>query len=341
MKNWRLWAGLIISALFLWFAFHQIKDWNAFFDSFRRIKYWVLIPTLLGYIVVMICRAWRWHYIIRSQLKVRFSSTFMGLIICYMANNILPFRAGEFIRSLAVARREKMSFSPLMATVVVERIFDTLAILIFLAVVMIRLKVPEQHQELNQAIHKGGMGALALALGLLVSLYAFYFFRKPALKLAGAALKPFGKRVHGTGLKELEKFGQGLGILGRPARLVITMLLSFLVWLVNLTPIWAVGIGFGLKLSLIQTMFLLVLGAFAAAIPAAPGFWGTFHLITQKGMAFLGLLDPAQALSFAIVLHSFYFFPTTIAGLILCWREGYSLSELEHKAESAGEKDPE
>jgi len=333
MKNWRLGLGLAISALFIWFALHQVKDWSAFFASFRQIKYWVLVPTFFGYALVMLCRAGRWHYIIRSQLKVKFSSSLIGLIICYMANNILPLRAGEIIRSLAVSRREKLGFSPLMATVVVERIFDTLAILIFLALTLIWLKVPEQHRELNLAIHQGGIGALALALALLLSLYGFYFFPKPALKLAGAVLKPFGKRIREIGLMELEKFGQGLIILGRPFRLVMTLLLSFLVWLVNLTPIWAVGIGFGIKLSLIQTLFLLVLGAFAAAIPAAPGFWGTFHLITQKGIAFLGVLNPEQALSFAIVLHSFYFFPTTIAGLILAWREGYTITELERKAE--------
>jgi hypothetical protein len=335
-KNWRLWLGFAVSAFFIWFAMRQIKDWHTFFNSFRSINYWYLIPVFLGYAVVMLCRAWRWHYIIRSQHRIKFSSTLIGLIICYMANNILPLRAGEIIRALTVARREKQSFSPLMATVVVERIFDTVAILIFLALTLIWLKIPAGHEELNLAIRRGGMGALALALLLIAGLYGFYYFREPALKLFRVLLKPLGKRLQEVGLGELEKFSNGLAILGKPSRLIVVMLLSFLVWLVNLTPIWAVGYGFGLKLSLIDALFLLVLGAFAASIPAAPGFWGTFHYITSKGLAFLGVLNPEQALSFAIVLHSFYFFPTTIAGLILAWREGYSVFDLEQKAGRVG-----
>ncbi len=335
-KNWRLWLGLAVSAFFIWFAMRQIKDWHTFFNSFRSINYWYLIPVFLGYAVVMACRAWRWHYIIRSQHSVRFGSTLIGLIICYMANNILPFRAGEVVRALTVARREKVSFSPILATVVVERIFDSLTILIFLALVMISLKIPPEYHELNQTARKGGIGALAMAVVLIVFLYAFYYWREPVFKLLRVLLKPLGKRLQEVGLGELEKFSNGLAILGKPSRLIIVMLLSFLVWLVNLTPIFVVGLAFGVRLKFMDALFLLVLGAFAAAIPAAPGFWGTFHYITSKGILFLGVLPPEQALSFAIVLHAFYFFPTTIAGLILAWREGYSVFELEQKAGRVG-----
>lgn len=331
MKNWRIWLGLLVSALFIWLALHQIKDWNAFFNSFRQIHYWVLVPTLAGYFVVLLCRAWRWQYILKSMSPVKYSSTLSGIFICYMANNILPLRAGELVRAVYLARKEKQRVSPVMATVVVERISDSLAVIFFLAVVMLFLDIPAEHQDLNQAIHKGGIGALVLALGLLFCLYIFYFWREPVLKMLGIMLKPMGEKIQERLLNELIKFSAGLSILGKPVRLFSVMMLSFLVWLVNLIPIWAVGAGFGVKLSFIDSLFLLILDAFAASIPAAPGFWGTFHLITQKGMAFLGVLNSEQALSFAIVLHSFYFFPTTIVGLVLLWREGYSIRGLKRE----------
>jgi len=328
MKNWRTWAGVLVSAFFIWIALRQVKDPAAFFNSFREVRLWTLIPILITYALVMLARAWRWDYIMKSQVQVRFGSSLIGLIVGYMANNILPFRAGELIRGVVVSRREKKAFAPIFASVVVERIFDSLAILFFLAVILIFLQFPAEHASLKDALRKGGIAALAGALGLMVCLYLLYFYQEPALKLASRILKPFGGRIREFGIRELEKFSQGLIILGKPSRMIVVMGQSFLVWLVNMLPIWLVGIGFGVKLSFMGTLLLLFLGAFSAAIPAAPGFWGTFHYMTSKGLIFLGVLGPEPALSFAIVLHALYYFPSSIIGLLLLWNEGYSVFEL-------------
>ena len=335
MKNWRFWLGLLVSAFFIWVALRQVKNPHEFFNSFKQVELWVLFPTFLAYALVMVTRAWRWDYIMKSQLQVRFSSSLVGLIIGYMANNILPFRAGELFRAVVVSRREKQGFSPIFASVVVERIFDSLTILVFLAVVLLSLPFPEQYADWKTRLRATGILALLFALGLMVFLYLLYFYREPLLKLAGLVLKPFGKRLQEFGVRELSKFSTGLIILGKPSRMTVVMLQSFLVWLVNLIPIWLVGIGFGARFNFMGALFLLCLGGFSAAIPAAPGFWGTFHYITSKGVVFLGTLGPEKALSLAIILHAFYYFPTLIVGLVLLWREGYSLFEIERQAEKA------
>jgi hypothetical protein len=335
MKNWRLWLGLLVSAFFIWVALRQVKDWQAFFNSFRQVRLWVLVPTFVSYAVVMLTRAWRWDYIMKSQVKVKFSSSLIGLIIGYMANNILPLRAGELFRAVVVSRREKQGFSPIFASVVVERIFDSLAILVFLAVVLLALPFPEQYADWKTRLRATGMFALFFALGLMVFLYLLYFYQEPLLKLADLLLKPFGRKLRELGVRELSKFSSGLVILGKPSRMSVVMLQSFLVWLVNLVPIWFVGLGFGARFSFMGVLFLLCIGGFSAAIPAAPGFWGTFHYITSKGVLFLGTLGPEKALSLAIILHAFYYFPTLLVGLALLWREGYSLFEIERQAEKA------
>jgi len=338
MKNWRLLLGLLVSALFIWFSLRQVKDWNTFLNSFRQIKLWLFAPVFIGYSLVMVIRAWRWQYIMKSRVPVKYSSSFIGLIIGYMGNNILPFRAGELMRCLIVAKREKKDFSPIFASVVVERIFDSIAIVLFLPVILIFLKFPAEQEYLKSLLRKGGIAALVMALGLMVFLYLLYFYRERTLKLAGAVLKLAGKKLHDLAVCELDKFSRGLTILGSPFRMFAALLLSLAVWLVNLFPIWFTGIGFGAKLNFIAALFLLCLGAFAAAIPAAPGFWGTFHYINTVGLKFLGALGPEHALSFSIVLHSLYYFPTLILGLILLWREGLSIFELEGEAKKIEQK---
>jgi len=127
-------------------------------------------------------------------------------------------------------------------------------------------------------------------------------------------------------------FAEGLSILGKPVRLFNVLALSILAWITNLLPIYIIGLSFGVNLSFIGSMFVLTLGAFAAAIPAAPGFIGVFHYATQQGMIFLGLLGTEEALSYATVLHACYFFPVIVVALILFWKEGYSLSKLKEEA---------
>jgi hypothetical protein len=336
MKYLRLLVGFEISALCIWFSLRQVKDWHAFFMSFRQIELWVMIPTFITYSFVMLSRAWRWDYIMKSQVPVKFSSSLIGLIIGYMTNNILPFRAGEFMRAVIVARRENKSFSPVLASVVVERIFDGISVLLMLAVVLIWVKFPAEQAQLAQVLRKGGVGALVVAMGLMVVLYILYLYREPVVALTGKVLKPFGSKLQEFSTRELDKFSQGLTILGKPSRMIAVMLQSILVWVVNMAPIWLVAYGFGIRLSPIGTLLLLCLGGFSAAIPAAPGFWGVFHYITSKGIVFLTATSPEKALSIAIVLHAFYYFPTIIVGLLLLWGEGYSFSDIEKQAEKTG-----
>ena len=333
MKNWRFWLGLIISGVFIWIALRQIKDWHLFFASFKEIHYWVILPALIGYFSILVFRAWRWHYILKSHLEIKFSSSLIALIICYMANNILPFRAGEVIRAIVLSRREKKAFSPVFATVVIERIFDSLIILVFLAVLLFHLTIPSDYKNIAIALKKGGIIALAGAVILIVFLYFLYYARERVIGISDRFFSVFGKKIHNFVIQELDKFSQGLIILGNPFRLLVVVGFSFLVWGVNLIPIYYIGVGFGTQISIIGLLLLLFLGAFSAAIPAAPGFWGTFHYITALGINFLGALPQEKALPFAIVLHAFYYFPVLIVGLILAWKEGYSLTELEREAE--------
>ncbi len=111
------------------------------------------------------------------------------------------------------------------------------------------------------------------------------------------------------------------------------MMLSILTWFTNLIPIWFIGLSFDIHISFMGCLFILLLGAVAASIPAAPGFWGAFHYATKRGLIFLGLLGQVEALSYAIVLHASYFFPVIIVGLIMVWLEGYSLGQLRHEAQ--------
>ncbi len=338
MRNWRFWLGALISLAFIALALSQIPDFQRFKHSLLSVRLAYIAPILIAYFLILIFRALRWQYLLHFTGHARFSSSLSGIIICYFGNNILPLRAGDLLRAVVVGKRDEISISAVLATVVVERIFDSLVILMFLAAILINLEFPESYQNLENALHQGGIAAIVLAAGLVVFLYLLYLWTEPMMKLITFFLRYLPQRWSESLEGIIENFIQGLKILGSPLSLLIVFLLSLPVWLVNLGPVYFVGMSLGIQIPFTGCLLILLLGAFSSTIPAAPGYWGTFHLITAAGVKFLGLLPDEDALTYAIVLHAIYFFPVVIIGILVAWQEGYSLAQLqkEAKAETRG-----
>ncbi len=334
MRDWRFWLGAAISIGFIAFALSRIPDWHRFGQSLLSIKLIYILPILGTYFLILAFRALRWYYLLRFAGKAAFSSVISGIVICYFGNNILPLRAGDLLRAVVVGKRDDLSISSILATVVVERIFDSLVILIFLAVVLITLDFPESYADIETALHRGGIAAIALGAALVVFLYMLYLWTEPTMKLVNFFLKIFPERWSRKLRTVIDNFTRGLKILGNPLSLLVVFLLSLPVWLINLGPVYFTGASLGINIPLTGCILILMLGAFSTTIPAAPGYWGTFHLIIAAGLKFLGLTSEEGALTYAIVLHAVYFFPVVIIGLFIAWREGYSLTQLQKEAVS-------
>lgn len=335
MKRWHFWLGVIISIAGIAFVISRIENWKQFGDSFLEADYLLLAPIIAAYFLVMFLRAVRWKYILDQCGHASLGNTWVSILVCYMGNNIFPLRAGEFMRVFLIGKQEQsISYSTALATVVVERLFDFLVMLIFLAVVLMVIPFPPEYEKLESLIHGFGAGTLAGAVALFVFLFLLNARSEFMIGLIGRISKPLPARLSEPLLTVLEKFSSGLVIMGRPRALFTVLVMSAIVWLVNLVPVWLSGLAFDIHISFIGTMFMLVVGAAAAAIPATPGFFGTFHAFNQQALVFLMGVGNEKALSFAIILHAAYYFPMVVAGAVAAWREGYSLTRLRREAEN-------
>jgi hypothetical protein len=328
VKNWKFWLGVAVSLVFIYIAVLQIKDRATFFNSLRAADWRFVLLMIAGYMLVFALRTVRWQFILSSVAKPSLASTFIALVICYMGNNIFPLRAGEVLRVYVLNRRHQIPISSGLATVVVERLADVISMLIFMGVLMLTLNFPPEYRAIESAIHKGGILAVVSTLALLVFLYGLYIGSSLVERMVERLIRVFPARWQESIKGLLKSFVEGLHILGKPARLLYLLLLSLAVWLVNLLPVYFVGLSFHWHISSVGCLLLLCLGAVAASIPAAPGFWGTFHYLTSQGLAFLGFGPQETAMSYAIVLHAGYYFPVILLGAILAWREGYSLTSV-------------
>ncbi len=96
MRSWRVWAGLLVSLVFIYFALRN-QDFGHIWQALREAEYGWLIPAVAVYFLGVMVRAVRWHYLLRAVQDIPPRRLFPIVVIGYMANNILPLRAGEVV----------------------------------------------------------------------------------------------------------------------------------------------------------------------------------------------------------------------------------------------------
>ena len=175
MKKWQFWLGVLISVLFIGLALRGLRL-DEFWSTVQSANYWWLLPGIAVYFVAVWVRAWRWHYLLGPVKKIPTKTMFPITTIGYMGNNIYPARAGEVLRAVILKRREGVSISASLATIIVERIFDGVVMLAEIELDAARSPGPAQGdlaefqdmvpvEELSARSLFGGPPDLAASLG--------------------------------------------------------------------------------------------------------------------------------------------------------------------------------
>ena len=131
LKSARFWIGIAISVVCLFFAFQGIQ-FDKLFDALTTMNYGWLLVTIGVWCVSYAGRVFRWQ-ILFSPLQVRLGNVFTALNVGYFLSNILPARIGDIVRAYLIGDLESVSKVRALSTVVVERIFDGLAVVFFFA----------------------------------------------------------------------------------------------------------------------------------------------------------------------------------------------------------------
>lgn len=320
-KRWRFWAGVVISVLFLLFALRG-QRLPEVWQGLREANYWWLIPGIIVYFFAVWLRTFRWHYLLRPVKRVSLRSLFPIVTIGYMGNNIFPFRAGEVIRAYLVKRKEDVSASASLATIVVERVFDGITMLVFVFAILPLVPTNEFLSRLLPFMSFLFFGALVAFLLIASSpqrterVYQWFVSK----------LVPQGWRDQVSGL--LERFVEGLQVLRHGRDLVLIMAISILLWLVEAWKYWFVMQGFGFNQPFHVLVFTCAVINLATTIPATPGYLGTFEVAGIESLVLFGV-PRHMATSFMLALHAALWFPITAVGAYFAWRESISWREME------------
>ena len=340
-KRWMFWLGLVISAVFLYLAFREI-DFSELWATLRASSLWWLLPGLAVYFLGVLVRTWRWQYLLRPLKKVPISTLFPIINIGYMGNNVFPLRMGEVLRAVVLKRREDVSISGSLATIVVERIFDAVVIVGF---VLLNLG---QLAGLPRAANFAQLGSLATwaVIIFLTGLLTFVLvavFPKPATHLTHNLIHAvIPKRWREALINIADRFLDGLMSLRSPKAAVMILVTSILIWVLETGLYWSVDQALGLGLNFRQLMLLNGVVNLVLLIPAAPGGLGTFDAAGRAMLQTYGIAAE-PALGYTLVLRIALWVPITILGTIYFLREGLKwttdISEMQSQAKTKTEEE--
>jgi uncharacterized protein (TIRG00374 family) len=283
-------------------------------------------------------RSIRWQYLLRPIGSVHFTNALRTTIIGFAASALLPARAGEVLRPYLLARREGLSATAAFATIILERLLDTLMVLALFATFLVFFSsgVAGVGSTTFAQVKLGGELAGAVSIVGLVVL--FFLAGHPATleQVTRAVVRALPERLGEGAARLVRAFAEGLAIVRQPGRLLVALALSLPVWLAIATGIWVVTNAFHIDMPFTGAFLLQALLVVGVAVPT-PGAVGGFHYFYRLGVTTFYAAPNDRAVGAALVLHAVSFVPVAIIGLILLAQEGLSLSRAGSLARSAEE----
>lgn len=312
--DWKVWAGLLISALFLFLAFRKIdyaRMWGVIQSADLVSLFLAVVLMFFQYVI----RAWRWGILLEPIRKTGFLNRLHSIFIGFAGNCILPARLGEFLRANYLGYTEEISRSSAFGTIVVERLFDAFTMLLVLFIGLMGTSFPAKWSSIAGSLRATGLLLLVSYVVLIIILVGFKYKAKPFLKLLERLLFFLPLSLRSRIVNIAWNFSLGLVLLRNPYRWAQAVFYSLLLWSLYLYQIELIERSIGLTLPFVATFIILAMGSLGVMIPSAPGFIGTFHLSVLYGFLFYGT-GKEEALSAAILWHATMFFPTILFGLI-------------------------
>ncbi len=324
----RIALSVAISALFLGFAVRGV-DWSKAGAALAGAHYLYVVPILAITVWSLYIRAQRWRILLRPIGTPAMRTLVAATNIGFMANMVLPLRIGEVVRPVLLSRKEKEPLGGILATIVLERIFDMFAILFLFGVSAATVSV-------SDAVRQWGYRLCGLAV-LIGAAVAFIRWQEAlALRLLHYVLRPLPTRLAEPVDHFSRGFVQALEILDSPLTFVQLLGWSLYLWLV-ISAIYLCGVlAFELPVPLIVgSIVVTAIIAIAVSAPSAPGYIGAFQVGCTLSLAIFGVSE-SDAFAYSIVLHVTQFVGVVGAGLYSLAREGMTLGQLEKVSEADG-----
>jgi glycosyltransferase 2 family protein len=323
-------GALCLLAIGLLWWFGRKLNWDEVGSAVSHSNPYLLLAATAVICLAYLFRACRWGALLRPLGPARLSDLFAATTVGFGAV-FLVGRAGEVIRPIVLPMRDpRVRASASFVTIMVERIYDMMAVVLLFSINLLWFKPPI---KLGNEFERVRLAGLILLLGAILGVGGLMWFRKKsgiivkALDRFFARLHFIPRRLSKLILSTLEQLARALRVLVNARELAETAAWTAIIWcsigLASLLVIRAFGVPFGIS----QTIFVLGWSLVGSLVPTPGGAAGAFHAATAAGLIYMGVaLETSAAIS--IVLHVIDFGPAVLFGFFYVIRGDLNLSRL-------------
>jgi glycosyltransferase 2 family protein len=315
-RNAVQWMAYLLSALCLLWVYHDF-DWHSELPRLKSIHWlWIVLAVCCDFLVY-IAQAWRWNTLLRPVARVPLWRTVQAIYIGLFANEVLPLKSGELVRCYLVAHWNRLPFSKVFSSALIERLIDGVLLIAGFECIMRVSQLPRDLQA---------VGAILLGMVLVVG----------ALVLFAALSKRFARHVTtGHRWSEALLMGvEGLHVMARSRWFFVSCLGSLLYLGLQIVPVYALMAGYQLGQDWTAALVVLVITRLGTIVPGPPSNVGVFHFFAFMALSTVLGVEEQTAKSVAGLMFFVITAPLVAGGTFALALTGSDLREVYELARS-------
>ena len=345
MKYFKFLIVLILVFILLYFFFQNV-EFKLVIDIIKNVNPLYIIIFIAGLYTQFFIRAYRWGILFRPFKKNisilnLYHYSFIGMFI----NTLIPGRIGEPARGILIAREEGLESGSGLATIVIERMIDSLMIVVLFFTSL--LFIDSSNSVLLEKLKLGGVIFLPLVISVFIM---FYLINIPGIfniveRILRFVLRIVPERSRDKVTEFFLNFIKGLKLkLGFTDSLKL-LLSSILVWVYLVPFYWYLmqGFKFGSLISLLDTVPYFSLIVMSAAIPT-PGMAGSLDAASKHGLLELyknsagqSIVNVNEAAAYTLLVHVLIILVIVVPGFISFSAKGLKMSSIKKVGEKTDE----
>jgi hypothetical protein len=284
------------------------QKWGQLKDALDRADYWLLVPVLLLLLASHWLRALRWKQLMEPMgYRPSVVNCFLAVMIGYFVNLGAP-RLGEVVKCTVIARYEKVPVDKLVGTIVAERAFDMICLLIVFGLTFF-FQFDVIHSltsgKIDTLFRNANGQTSYIKIGILIAVALLLFF------VAKWLLARFGhisivQKVKTIVLNIWHGLTSVKSLKNKPLFIVYSIGIWALYWFSTWFGFFAISAT--RHLSLVDALSVLAMGSVGMIV--SPGGIGAYALLVQKTVAFYDVpaLPYGQALGWLLWFGQFLSF---------------------------------
>ena len=325
--------GLVITAAALYYTLRNVS-FDDLANSFKTVDYIYIVPAVAIMMLSYLFRAFRWKILMAPMKKVPVTGLFSPLMVGFMAN-ILPARAGEFIRAYLLGKKYNIPFSGAFASIVVERLFDVVALLLMFAWILVfnaeifATDVTLSGISLETLAIRFGELSVVLVTALVGFIYMMVTHKEKLMKFIHWFTRHLPEKWQDKIEYLVEEFSVGCQVVKDPLALFKITFYTVLVWGAIVATYYPFYLAYDLSNKSIESMVVVtvLVCVFIVVLPT-PAFLGSFNMAILVGLHDIMQEQEVTAVSFGMVVWAVNFGILILVGLYFVLHDHLSVKTL-------------